>query len=470
LGLFSIVQKGYETWIDTLLELQEQAGQKYYIHEMKEQSVNIPGRLIIKHANVFQSATATVKKDMTLEIVRGRITAIYPSSEKKKVEADSVIDAKGKFLMPGLWDMHVHYEGEKSEGAWYIAGGVTHARDIGHAKILLSYKNQIANNELIGPDISYIGGLIDKQGLYQAPGGKIVSTLSEAIEAINSYKRLGYQQIKVYQSIDPQWVASMCAEAHKLGMRIGGHVPAFMTAEQVVHAGYDEVNHLNFLFFNFLSDTFDTRPLVRYPAFGSLAGTVSSLDLASNKVQSFIQLLKEKKIVIDATLNLYEGLIESQGDTSHKLKSIITWLPDYMRKDLVIKKAYRTDEVKKVNRSAFKNMTVMMKLLYDNGVQLVAGTDGGRAISLHREMDLYVQAGIPPNEVLKIATYNAAKTCGLLDKYGQIKLDYEADFILIDGNPLQNIADIRRVEWVIKNNKVYNSKELLAVRGWKYYY
>ncbi|MBD0288584.1 MAG: amidohydrolase family protein, partial [Flavisolibacter sp.] len=129
-----------------------------------------------------------------------------------------------------------------------------------------------------------------------------------------------------------------------------------------------------------------------------------------------------------------------------------------------------TEGEKEVYRSSFQNMLKMMKLLNDKGIQLVAGTDGGQAIALHRELELYAEAGIPANEVLKIATYNAAKTCGLLDKYGDVKTGLLADLILIDGNPAQNISDIRRVEWVIKNNKLYNPKQLLAVRGWKYYH
>ncbi|GAO41389.1 amidohydrolase family protein [Flavihumibacter petaseus] len=468
LGLFSLIQKGYETWTDTLIALQEQAGRSYYTRQIKEQSAGIPRRLVIEHANLFESATATVKKDMTVVITEGKIAAIYPSSEKKPIQPDSVIDAKGKFLMPGLWDMHLHYESEKSEGGWYLAGGVTHGRDLGHVKILLSYRDQIASNHLLGPDISYVAGLIDKQGPLQAPGGIIVASLPDAIKAIHTYKQLGYRQIKLYSSIDPAWVAPMCAEAHKLGMRVSGHVPAFMTAEQAVNDGYDELTHLNFLFLNFLGDTLDTRTPVRFSAVGDRAGTI---DLQSPEVQRFIRLLAAKKIVVDATLNLYaKRFNEFKGDTSSMLKPVVNWLPEYMRNDLAIANPYGSDTRKPAYRASFQNMLRMLKLLYDNQVELVAGTDGGRALALQYELELYVQAGIPANEVLKIATYNAAKTCGLLNSYGEIRTGLMADCILIDGNPAQNISDIRRVEWVIKNNKFYHPKQLLSLRGWKYYY
>jgi imidazolonepropionase-like amidohydrolase len=120
-------------------------------------------------------------------------------------------------------------------------------------------------------------------------------------------------------------------------------------------------------------------------------------------------------------------------------------------------------------------MLKMLKLLYDNGILIVPGTDGGEsgageANALHFELSLYTQAGIPANQVLRIATFNCAVDCNLQNKYGEIRPGLDADFILIDGDPINNIDDIRRVEWVVKNKKVYHPKQLLASKGWKYYY
>ncbi|MDP9230772.1 MAG: amidohydrolase family protein, partial [Bacteroidota bacterium] len=132
--------------------------------------------------------------------------------------------------------------------------------------------------------------------------------------------------------------------------------------------------------------------------------------------------------------------------------------------------SFGSAEQKTAYMASFKNSLKMLKLLYDKGILLVAGTDGGRALALHRELKIYNEAGIPANEVLKIATYNAAKDCGLENVYGQIKVGRNADFILIDGNPAKNISDIRRVEWVITNRRMYSPKQLYASQGWKYYY
>jgi len=182
-------------------------------------------------------------------------------------------------------------------------------------------------------------------------------------------------------------------------------------------------------------------------------------------------LMKQKNIVLDPTLNVWQGMFdEFKGDTSNYLKPVVSWLPKEYLINLSIQTPFGSEANKPSYKAAFSNMMKMLKLLYDNGILLVAGTDGGEANALHHELELYVQAGIPANEVLKIATYNAALDCNLLNKYGEIKEGREADLILIDGDPTSDISTIRRVETVIKNNRIYQPKQLLAAQGWSYYY
>ena len=121
----SNIRQGYENWVDPLLTQQEIAAQGYYEKEVKNNSKQLLAHIVFTHATIFQSPTATVQKDMTVEVKDGKIAAIYPSSTAT-IKADTVIDCKGKFLMPGLWDMHAHFS--KEEGSSYLAGGVTHLR------------------------------------------------------------------------------------------------------------------------------------------------------------------------------------------------------------------------------------------------------------------------------------------------------------------------------------------------------
>jgi imidazolonepropionase-like amidohydrolase len=462
----SNICRGYESWTDTLFKLQELAGQAYYISELNQNSASLRHHVLFTHCNVFQSATATVQKDMCVDVLNGKISAILSSvSEKALKEADTVIDCKGKFLMPGLWDMHGHFA--KDEGVDYLAGGVTHLRDMGNEKNLLVYRKQIAENKLLGPDISYVSGFIDKEDPFQGPTGKIIKTLNEGLAAIDEFHQLGYPQIKLYSAIRPEWVKPMAAHAHSLGMKVCGHIPAFMTADQAIRDGYDEITHMNFIFLNFNGDTIDTRTPARFRLVGDEGG---KLDLKSQKVLDFVHLMREKHIVLDPTLNVWQGMFdEFKGDTSAFVKPVISWMPETMRSGLAIQTPFGSDEKKQAYKACFRNMMGMLKLLYDNGILLVAGTDGGEANALHHELELYVQAGIPSNQVLKIATYNAAQDCKLLNSSGSILVGREADFILIDGDPIANISDIRRVKWVVKNKRIYNPRQLLASQGWSYY-
>lgn len=462
-----LIIKGYESWIDSLFALQELADKDYFHNQLKELSYELKNHIFITHANLFVSSTAVTKTNMTVEILNGKIKSISPTSNKKNLQADTVIDAKGKFLMPGLWDMHCHYG--KDDGLWYLAGGVTHIRDMATPEITQTYKQQIAANELLGPDISYISGFIDGRDSLQGPNGKIVSTLNEGIQAIDYYHKREFDQIKLYSSIKPEWVKPMAAHAHSLGMRVSGHVPAYMTATQAINAGYNEITHNNMIFLNFMgADTLATNGIARLRIPALLSGKI---DLNSKEVQSFVQLMKEKNISHDPTLVIIERFYnEFIGDTSMRIKPIIDWMPESEKNDLAKTSSVGSEEQKLAYKASFQNSLKMVRLLFDKGILLVAGTDGGNAIALHRELEIYNEAGIPANEVLKIATYNAAKDCRLENVYGQIEVGRLADLILIDGNPTKNISDIRKVEWVIKNGRMYSPKELLASRGWKYYY
>jgi hypothetical protein len=467
----SIIPKGYEDWGDSLVSLQEKASLPYYEAQLKKHSVTLPAHIAFTHATLFHSPSATVQRNMTVELINAKIVSVYPSSLHAPVKQDSVVDCKGRFLMPGLWDMHSHYA--KDEGLSYLAGGVTHIRDMGNAKILLSYKRQIQENVLLGPDISYLSGFIDKEGPFQGPTGTIVSSLGEALKAVDDYHQLGYQQIKLYSSIEPEWVSAIANRAHGYGMRLCGHVPSMMTATEAINAGYDEITHMNFVFLNFMGDTVDTRSTGRFRMPGLYAG---KLDLNSQDVHNFVELMKEKHISIDPTMDCWDEMFNLfKGDTNRVLKPLIKWLPANMLASITNETPYGNNDDKPAYQACFANMLKMLKLLYDNGILIVPGTDGGEAgageaNALHFELSLYTQAGIPANQVLKIATFNCAADCHLQDKYGEIRPGLDADFILIDGDPINNIEDIRRVEWVVKNKKIYNPKQLLASKGWKYYY
>ena len=133
------LSRGYESWADTLFALQEQEDQGPLPETDEGFFFGRTATPVITHCRLFESSSATVKDDVTVEVLDGKIAAVYPSVKNKNALADEIIDAHGKFLMPGLWDMHAHYS--KNEGTWYLAGGVTHVRDMGNANILTTYRS-----------------------------------------------------------------------------------------------------------------------------------------------------------------------------------------------------------------------------------------------------------------------------------------------------------------------------------------
>ena len=351
----------------------------------------------------------------------------------------------------------------------YLAGGVTHVRDLGNEKVILSYKKQIEENKLLGPDISHISLLLDRACDFQCPTGKIVTNLEEGINAIDEYKKLGYQQLKIYSSIRPEWVEPLAKHANMLNMRVGGHVPFGLRAEQCVNKGFNELTHINFILLNFMPDSLSK--LKSAARFKFIVENTVKLDWKSNDVKNFIALLKKKQVVVDPTMSFWEMLCkEANGDTLHYMKSVAHWVPESSRSTIFNQAAMSDGADKALYHASFNHVLDLIKVLYDNGIQLVAGTDLNDPNALHNELELYVKAGIPANEVLKIATYCAASTCNLQEKYGQIRIGQLADFIIIDGDPIKNISDIRRVETVVKNNRIYKSKKLLASQGWQFFY
>jgi len=266
---FSTIQKGYEPLADTLNKIQEAQSLSYYTKQMNSLSSEIPAAFAITNVRVYDSENAVMLNNMTVMVSDGIIVQVAPSAQIRIPSNYQIIDGTNKTLLPGLWDMHAHYF--KGEGLNYLAGGVTHVRDMGNSNSLLDVRDEIKRNEVLGPDISYVSGFIDQAGPYQGPTGAIVNNLQEGIAAVDDYAKRGYGQIKLYSSIDPKWVKPLADEAHAKGMRVAGHIPSFMTAASAVKDGYNEITHMNMVMLNFMGDTIDTRTPKRFSVVGERA-------------------------------------------------------------------------------------------------------------------------------------------------------------------------------------------------------
>jgi cytosine/adenosine deaminase-related metal-dependent hydrolase len=458
----SVIREGWESSVPALLKKQDEleAGRTAKLAHTLTRNPATP--LAFTNANLFDAETGKVIPNTTVVIVGNRIKSVGRDGKVNVPKNAEVIDARGRLLMPGLWDMHVHIF--PNDGLMHIAAGVTSVRDMANdTDALLALRGKIDAGEEIGPRI-LMAGIMDGRGPYTGPTKVLVDTEEEARAAVETYARLGYVQIKIYSSIKPELVPKIIELAHAKGLRVSGHVPAFMSAEQFVRAGADEFQHINFFVLNFLfDDVKDTRTPVRFTAVADRAATI---DLNSARVRSFVELLKERKIVVDPTVNIFEGMFTDRpGRIPTGFASVAERMPPQVRRGLLAGGLPVPEGKDERYRESSKALLRMVKMLYDAGVPIVAGTDSTPGFALHRELELYAEAGIPPSDVLRIATIGAARVMKRDTESGSIAPGKLADLILVEGDPMRRMSDIRRVSLVVKDGRLYEPAALYKSIG-----
>lgn len=355
-----------------------------------------------------------------------------------------VIRAEGKTVLPGLWDMHAHYE-QAEWGPSYLAAGVTTVRDCGNEfEYINTIQRAIDAGQGIGPHIL-------KAGIIDGPGpmglGVIrASTREEAIKAVQRYKDNGFVQIKIYSSVKPPIVKAICEEAHRLGLTVTGHIPEGMNLLEGIDSGMDMVNHLQYL-----------PPVMKQ-------NNNRLIVWDDPKNDEVIRYLVDHHIVVDPTLGVFEMIFRSVKDTITNMEPAFYTLP------LPLQALFKNMGMPPANAARFKpmfqDMEKLVKVLHDKGVILVAGTDMGfPGYSVDRELELYVEAGLTPLEAIQTATIIPARAMKQETVSGSIEAGKQADLILVDGDPLQHIRDIRHVTTVIKGGEVYDPGTLHRLAG-----
>jgi imidazolonepropionase-like amidohydrolase len=258
---------------------------------------------------------------------------------------------------------------------------------------------------------------------------------------VQRYKAAGFAQIKLYSSLKPDIVRAICQEAHRAGLTVTGHIPDGMTIFQGVSAGMDQVNHLQYV----------AKALNRNPD-----RSLNLQDTTSARVFAF---LKAHHTVIDPTVGVYELMFRSTKDDITALE------PNFARLPQPLQALFRTmgqepdDAAKAV--PFFASGLRLVKALHDHGIPIVAGTDMGfPGTSLARELEIYVQGGLTPMQALQTATIGAARAMRAEARAGSLDVGKQADVVIIDGNPLKQMRDIRRVQLVVKNGQPYEPAQM----------
>jgi len=461
----AVIRHGWNTALPQLIDAQNrrvaQLGQQ--IAQTLPQRVGTA--IAVINVTLFDSEYGTTTPGATAVFHGERIVAVGDAGVPIPSDARR-IDGAGKTLLPGLWNMHMHLFAEF--GPRLLAEGVTTIRDPGNnPQYIAKTQSQFASGELVGPRV-IIAGLMDGTGKYTAPIGTTTATADQAIAQVRMWKSLGAVQIKIYSSMDPLLVPTIVKEAHALGMRVSGHIPAGMLAQDAVHEGFDEIQHVNFLFLNFMPDTKDrTQTPVRLTATAERAGTI---DLQSQPVKDFIALLKSKNIVSDPTVGIfYTDTMTRTGDmASTGFAEIADWLPAQVSRTLTTGGLPMGLGLDAKYRASAKAYLDMISLLHANGIRIVAGTDDVLpGFDLVHELELYGKAGIPNAQVLQTATIVPARVIRMDDVLGSLTPGKLADAILVNGDPLADVSQLRNVATTFKGGVMYDTRALYATAGVK---
>lgn len=458
----TVVPKGWEGAVPELLAAQDASEAARSAALAKSLGHRPAGALAFTGATLFGSDEAVLRPGQTVVIEGDRIAAVGADAEVRAPDGAEVVQLHGKALLPGLWDMHVHLGG--IDGLLDIANGVTSVRDMGNdMDALLAMKKGFDDGTAIGPRV-VLAGLVDGSGPYTSPIKDKTDTPAQARAAVETYARHGYVQLKIYSSIKPELVPLLARAAHDHGMRVSGHVPGFMTAEQFVRDGADEIQHENFVFLNFLFDTVkDTRGPARFTA---VAEHGAEIDPSQPRVQALFKLFLEHHTVLDPTINVFETMFAARrGAVLPGWADVARRLPAQVRRGFLAGGLPVPEGKDTLYRASFRAMLAMLKAQYDDGIPMVAGTDEMAGFTLPRELELWVEAGIPSARVLQTATLGGARVMKLDRELGSVAPGKLADLIVVDGDPVADIRALRRVETVVKDGVVYSVPALDRALG-----
>lgn len=460
-GPYGVILHDYAAHAARLGAMSDDADDKLLRALQQKARHTIDAPLAITNVRVFDSRTATLSALRTVYLFRGRVAAVVPANEPIGKDAQ-VIDGTGKTLLPGLIDVHGH------EDPWsaplQIAGGVTIVRDIGNDNPeFLKLIQKVEHGDVVGPHYLGRAGFLEGESEFATRFSGLAKTLDEAKQWVDWYAQHGYRQLKIYNSFKPEWVEETVAYAHGRGLRVSGHVPAFTTATMMVKAGFDELQHINQIFLNFLTTPKDdSRTLLRFQL---VANKGHALQLDSQEVTTFIDLLKKKGVAVDPTVATFEAMFrQDMGEPSPNYGAIADHLPAAWQRSLRQADMDATPEQRQTYRASYKKMLEMVMRMEKAGVTIMPGTDGLAGFLLHRELELYVEAGIKPARVLQLATLDTAKELGF-DGYGAIEPGANADVILVDGDPTADISAIRKIALVSRGADLYFPAEIYAAMG-----
>ena len=449
---------GMPGWISLVI-----CAQTYLVVVFAEES---SPALVLHGASVFDSTSGIMMKNRTVVVENNQIIAVVPSESDHMFSSDTrIIDLHGKYIIPGLIDAHVHlvHLADRTHVTGdeflplFLAAGVTAVRSAGDAIVAQAGVAHYAKaNRKISPRIFMSSPLIDRNPPVHKDVGYPITDPTQVSEFVRDMRAWNVRSLKIYVGIDRKIGKKVIDEAHLHGLKVMGHLGSY-TAQDAVSDGIDCLEHISSVFNYSIPPEVTTRP-----------NFLSNLDLNNPRCQALVNSIAKRQVAVDPTLVVFRNMIylndlesvHMHPDLNRMPNRLIRYWESY-RRTANLQTETRKERMKQVQK--YKELT---GILYRAGVPILVGTDSPEPFvppgySMHQELELLVQSGMPPAAVLQSATRNNARIVGSEQDLGRIAPGYLADMVILSDDPTADIRNTRRIEWIVHDGILVRPEELL---------
>jgi imidazolonepropionase-like amidohydrolase len=423
--------------------------------------------LVLTHVTVIDATGAQARPEMTVVITGGRITALAKANEARLPEGAQIIDAGGRFLIPGLWDMHIHsgsYEEGKKFFPLLIARGITGVRDMGCSlEDVLRLRRETSEGKILGPRMIVAGPLIQGPLPFQMPLIVSVHNKIEASRTVVNLKGQGVDFIKVQDALPRDLYFAVASEANRQGLPFAGHVPPSISALEATKAGQHSIEHLGGRFHGVLLACSDREAELTKKIRTVLGDALKALSQKREPDDSEIFRAGFTRPLLNSYSDRKAAALFSEFK-KHQTWQAPTLVAQPIREALGSGRKDLSEDDIRYGRMLMRKQLEVVSAMKRAGVGVMAGTDlAPGSWSLHEELSLLVEGGLTPMEALQTATRNPAEFLGRLDSLGTIEEGKIADLVLLEANPLEDIRNTRKIYAVILGGKMIHKSALSEI-------